>query len=344
MEIKEIENKESWENFLLDCEEKTFLSSWNWGEFQQRMGNKIWRLGVYKQGKLFALALVTKITAKRGSFLLIQHGPVIKSQISNLKFQILEIFLKKLKEIAKEEKCDFIRIASLFERIKENEKAFQSLGFKTSPIHASAYEATWKLDITPPEEELLKNMRKTTRYLIRQTLRNQDILVEKSESPSDVVLYQKLNIEVAKRQKFVPFSFEFIKNEFEVFSKDSQVLWFFGKSKEELVAAALIIFWSDIAFYHQAASRDKYAKLSIPYLILWEAIKEAKKRDCKIFDFWGYVDPFKNPKHPWAGPTLFKMGFGGVKKEYLKTQDFPLSKKYWLINLFEKLRKIKRGL
>jgi len=38
------------------------------------------------------------------------------------------------------------------------------------------------------------------------------------------------------------------------------------------------------------------------------------------------------------------MGFGGVEKEYLKTQDFPLSEKYWLAFLFEKLRKRKRGL
>jgi len=344
MEIKEIENKETWENFLLDCEEKTFLNSWNWGEFQQRMGNKIWRLGVYKQGKLFALTLVTKITAKRGNFLLIQHGPNIKSKVKDLKSKVVEVLLNELKKIGKEKGIDFIRMNPLWERNQENQNILRSLGLRKAPIHASAYEATWKLDITPPEEELLKNMRKTTRYLIRQTLKNQDILVEKSESPSDAIIYHKLNMEVAKRQKFVPFSSEFIKNEFEIFSKDNQALWFFGKSKEELVAATLIIFWSDIAFYHQAASRDKYAKLSIPYLILWEAIKEAKKRNCKIFDFWGYVDPFKNPKHPWAGPTLFKMGFGGVKKEYLKTYDFPLSKKYWLINLFEKLRKIKRGL
>ena len=53
-----------------------------------------------------------------------------------------------------------------------------------------------------------------------------------------------------------------------------------------------------------------------------EAIKEAKKRGCKVYDFWGFTDPEKFPKHPWAGPTLFKMGFGGHKEEYVKTQDW----------------------
>jgi len=47
MEIKEINNKEIWENFLSAIKKKTFLNSWNWGEFQKKEGNKIWRLGIY---------------------------------------------------------------------------------------------------------------------------------------------------------------------------------------------------------------------------------------------------------------------------------------------------------
>jgi lipid II:glycine glycyltransferase (peptidoglycan interpeptide bridge formation enzyme) len=404
MVVKEIQNKEIWEKFLLGCEEKTFLSSWNWGEFNRMMGNKVWRLGVFDGNKLVGLALVPKIMAKRGTFLLIQHGPVI-SQLNQTK-EILQAFLKELKKIAKEENCSFIRMNPLWEPNQENQDILKSFGFREAPMHASAYEAAWKLDITPPEDELLRNMRKTTRYLIRrlsrkpedersssprrlsrkpedersssprrlsrkpedersssprrlsrkpedersssprQTLKNQDITVEKSKELDGLKIYQQLNEEVAKRQGFVPFSSEFIKNEFKVFSSspDNQVLWFFGKYKGEVVAGALVVFWSGIGFYHQAASRAKYAKLSIPYLLSWEAIKEAKKRGCVLFDFWGYVDPKENPKHPWAGPTLFKMGFGGKAHLYLKTQDLPLSKKYWLTFIFEKLRKTKRGL
>ena len=44
----------------------------------------------------------------------------------------------------------------------------------------------------------------------------------------------------------------------------------------------MIIFWSGMAFYHQAASLKKFAKFSIPYLLQWEAIKEAKKRGVKF--------------------------------------------------------------
>ena len=79
------------------------------------------------------------------------------------------------------------------------------------------------------------NMRKTTRYLIRQAMKNQDITIEKSINSKDMEIYQKLNAKVAKRQNFVAFSFEYIKNEFEVFSKDNQAIFLFGKYKESLL-------------------------------------------------------------------------------------------------------------
>jgi len=342
MEIKIINDKSIWESFLLECEQRSFLNSWNWGEFQIKIGNKIWRFGVFDGENLIGIALITKIKAKRGTFLLTQHGPVIVP--SNKRKEILRFLLEELKKIGKEEKAAFIRMNPLWEANQENQNILRDLGFRQAPMHANAYEATWKLDITITEEELLKNMRKTTRYLIRQGMKNQDITIEKSERLDDIEKYQKLNKEIAKRQKFVPFSFEYVKNEFDIFSKDGQALLFFGKYKEEIVSSALVIFWSQIGFYHQAASSSKYAKFSVPYLLLWEAIKEAKKRGCILYDFWGYINPFENPRHPWAGPTLFKIGFGGNAYKYVKTQDFPLSKRYWLTFIFEKLRKAKRGL
>jgi len=343
MTLKEITDKNIWEDFLSSVKEKTFLQSWNWGEFQKKMGNKIWRLGIYENNRLISVVLVVKISAKRGTFLLIQHGLSFMDGNVSVKYESMEILLEELKKLGKEERTSFIRIAPIFERSDEDEKIFRDLGFRKSPIHANAYEDTWKLDINISEEGLLKNMRKTTRYLIHQAIKNPDITIEKSEKPSDVEIYQNLNKEVAKRQKFVPFSSGYIKNEFEVFSKDKQALWLFGKYKGEVAAGALVIFWSGIGFYHQAASLSRYAKFSIPYLLQWEAIKEAKNRGCVLYDFWGYTDPKKFPKHPWAGPTLFKMGFGGYKKEYVKTQDFVLSKKYWLNWIIETARKKRRG-
>jgi len=338
MEIKKIENKKEWEDFLLGCKDKTFLQSWNWGEFNKLMGNKIWRLGVYDNKELLSICLVSKILARRGRFLLVQHGPIFKQ------FSIFKNLIEKLKKIAREEKCDFIRIAPLLERNEENEQIFRDLGFRQSPMHASAYEATWKLDLSLPEEQLLKNMRKTTRYLIRQAQKDVNIETFRRWDISDVDIFYQIHQEVVRFQKFTPFSLEYFKNEFSAFLPEDQVSLFFGQYRGKIIAAAFVIFWSNIAFYHHAALLPRCHKIPIAYLLQWEAIKEAKRRGCIFYDFWGYVNPKENPEHPWAGPSFFKMGFGGYPVEYVKTQDSALSSKYWLTYLFEKARKTKRGL
>jgi len=344
MIIKEIIDKNEWERFLEKCSQKSFLDSWNWGEFQIARGFKIWRLAIADDSGLQGVALAVKIKARRGTYLLIQHGPVILSSDIEIKSKLLKLFIKELTRIGKIEEASFIRMNPLLKRDSENKELLKRNGLRVAPMHANAYDATWKLDIFLSEEDLLRGMRKTTRYIIRQVEKNPDIVIEKSENAKDLAIYQELNREVAIRQKFVPFSDSYIKDEFEIFSKDNQALLFFGKYKGEIVAGALVIFWQGTGYYHQAASLSKYSKLSIPYLLQWEAIKEAKKRECRLYDFWGYVDPKINPNHPWAGPTLFKMGYGGESYEYTHTQDYVLSWKYWLTYIFEELRKINRHL
>jgi len=343
MRIKEIEEKKIWEDFLLKCKEKTFLQSWNWGEFNKKMRNRVWRLGLYENENLISVALIIKIQAKRGTFLFLPHGPVLRTR--NSKFQILNALLNGLKEIAKQEKASFIRVAPIWEKTKENIEIFRNLGFKEAPIHIHP-ELIWHLDITLPPEELLMKMRKTTRYLIRQGLKNKEIEIYQSKDIKDIEIFNRLYQQTAKRHDFVPFSLDYLKNEFLTFLLDNQISVFLGKYKDEIIAGGIFLFWQDIAFYHHGASIP--SKIPVSYLLQWEAIKEASKRGCQKFNFWGIapIQDFEIPKHrkhPWTGLTLFKMGFGGYKKEYVKTQDFILSKKYWLNFIIEKIRKKKRG-
>lgn len=337
MEIREIQSKEQWEGFLLATQEKTFLHSWNWGEFQEQMRGKIWRLGLFEGEKLYAVAQIVRVSAKRGIFLLVPHGPIGEER----KEEVLRILVEKLKMLANKEGANFIRMNPIWKRTQENNLLFNVLGCRNAPLQMHP-EASWKLDISLPEEELFRNMRKTTRYLIKKAQENKDIVISQSKNPEDLKRFSELHNIVSKRQHFVPFSLEYLQTEFDSFAKDNQVTLFQGMYKGEVAASSFVVFWSGIGFYHHAVSLPQFAKFSVPYLLQWEAIKEAKRRGCLLYDFWGYVDP--KSSHPWAGPTLFKMGFGGNAHEYVKTKDIPLSLKYWPTMMFEMVRKIRRHL
>ncbi len=349
MEIKEIQNKQEWEGFILTCNDKTFLQSFAWGDFHLSLGNKIWRFGIYEDNKLISVALTVSITSRRGKFLLIPHGPVTKEK--GEQYQVIKLLLEKLKELAGQEKADFIRICPIWKRTDENAKYFTDLGFRTAPLHYHP-ESSWKLNIEKSEQELLGDMRKSTRYLIKQAQQNKDIEVIKSATVTDLDVFYEIHDVVAKAQKFVPFSLQYLKKEFLAFLEDpsnpsgqaNQITLSFAKYQGKYIAASFEIFYSGMGFYHHAGLLPEYRKLPVSHLLQWEAIKEAKRRGCKIYDFWGYSDPLKNPKHPYSGPTLFKMGFGGYKDEYVKTQDYVISPKYWISYIIEKVRKYKRRL
>ncbi|MBU2545272.1 peptidoglycan bridge formation glycyltransferase FemA/FemB family protein [Patescibacteria group bacterium] len=336
MQVREVTNKDIWEDFLLNIQEKTFLDSWNWGEFQKKQGEKIWRLGIYDDQELIGIALVIKIKAKRGTFLFVPHGPIGEKESGSL--------LVRLKEIAKQEKAGFIRIASIWERNKENIKIFKDLGFKNAPTHMHP-ELTWELDITLSEEDLLKNMRKTTRYLIKQAIKNNEIEVIKSQNINDLKDFDKIYKDTATRHRFTPFSIDYLKDQFSCFSPDDQIVIYLGKYKGKVISSAVMVYWQGIGFYHHGASLSKYNNNKVPvsYLMQWEAIREAKARGCNKYNFWG-IAPDNKKKHPWAGLSLFKMGFGGYTKEYVRTQDLVLSPSYYLTYIIEKIRKLKRRL
>ena len=305
---------------------------------------------MYNSEKLIGVVLVIKISARRGTFLFVPHGPVIIEGLEiKDKKDVLQLLLLAIENIAKEEKASFVRIAPILERTEENINLFKDSIAREAPIHMHP-EVTWELGITLPEKELLANMRKTTRYLIRQAIKNPDIEIVKSSNIEDIKLFWPVYLKTARRHHFVVFSKKYLETEFDIFSADKEILLFLGKYKGEAVSAAIFIFWQDMCFYHHSGSLSKYNKIPVSYLLQWEAIKEAEIRGCKTYNFWGIAPGIEteadaqNSRHPWAGLSLFKMGFGGQKKEYVKTQDFIVSAKYWLSYVIEKIRKRKRNL
>ncbi len=340
MQIIEITDKSQWEKFVCSSVESTFLHSWNWGEFNKNTGEKIWRLGIFDSGELGGVALVIKVDARRGSFLFIPHGPLISSKFKVQSSKLLKPLFDYLVTLGKKEKVWFIRVSPLLENKEENLRVFREAGFKGAPIHMMHPETTWLLDITKTEDEILKGMRKTHRNLIRRAIKER---VEIIESVDEKYLkdFYRIYMETAERQNFVPFPYEYIRSEINAFRKDNQISIFSAKYEREIISSAIIVFYGRQAFYHHGASSSKYRKIPSSYLMLWEAIREAKKRGKEIFNFYGIVEG--KPNHPWSGLSKFKKGFGGYKKELLHCQDLPLKRRYAVTYLIELARRIKRG-
>lgn len=335
--VKKMDSKKEWENFVLSQSPNIFLQSWNWGEFHHALGHKTFRIGLFHNKKIMGVALLIKEEAMRGTYLACPGGPLLVDwKRENLK-QIIDEMIK----IGRQEKAVFLRIRPSILDNQENRKLFQSVGFHSAPMHMHA-ETTWQLNLAPSRDELLANMRKTTRYSIRRAARDRVKIIQSKKIKDIEILYQ-LQMEAVKRHQFVPFSKEFMEKQFQTFVQDDQTRLFLAEYKRQILSAAMIIFYGDMAVYHYAGTSSKFPKIFSSYLLQWEAIKEAKKRGCKIYNFWG-IAPTEDPRHRFAGVTIFKKGFGGERIDYLHAQDYSLSPLYRATYLFETVRRKTRRL
>src|SRR3989344_458781 len=334
-QIKEIKDKKVWEDFVLSRNSQSFLQSWNWGEVNREIGKKIVRYGYYyeKEAKLAGVCLIIVEKAKRGKHLLIPGGPLIDWKDNAL----LRSFLNSTIELAKKEKALFIRVRPELLDSPASRNIFSLSGFIPSPMHVHA-ESTWVLNIEKSDDELLSGMRKTTRYLVKRAI-GSDLVVVQSKKPEDVKILAKLQKQIIKRHKFIGFSEKLFKAQIVNFAKDDQAILFICKQGKKPLVICLIIFYGECSYYHHSASSEEARRTPASYLIQWRIIKEAQKRGCKYYNFWG-VSSTDNPKHRFAGVTTFKKGFGGKKIDWLHAQDLPLSKFYWLTYVFESVRRI----
>lgn len=333
LRLQEIESKKIWEDFLLEHSPQGLFQSWLWGEAQKQAGQKVYRLGIFDRSLLIGIAQVFVVLARRGKFLHIRHGPVWSSQ----KKEYWEEFLHLLHPITQRERAWFIRTNPLIESSLEVNKSFRDLGFRNAPIHAMDGEYCWILDLDKNEDDLLSDMRKTTRYEIRRA-KNLGVTVTASTDLSDLHKFYELYEETSKRHGFVKHLG--IREEFKIFGKEDKALLYLAYFEEKLIAGAIILFYGNQAIYHHGASVMSKAPGS--YLIQWEAIREAKKRGLKLYNFWG-IAPDDRVNHPWRGITLFKKGFGGHEISYIHAQDFATSPLYIIPKSIETIRRRLRG-
>lgn len=337
LSVKEIDSKVVWEKYLLSKKPGTFLQSWNWGETNKAAGSKIMRFGYFQKGKMIGCVQIIDQPAKRGHHLLIPGGPVIDYE----NHKVVAFVTKHLKTIALKSKSWFVRIRP---DIKESPDLLSTLseeGFKPAPMHVHG-EHTLILDIDKNEEEILKNMRKTTRYLIKKS-QSEGFKIRRTTDVEDVDILYELQDETVKRHKFVGFKKKLFEAELSTFGLDNQAEIFICEKDKRPLVAAIVIYYGEKAFYHHSGSSESARHMNASYFTQWEIIKASKEKRMRYYDFWG-IAPTDGPKHRFAGVTVFKKGFGGEKVDWAHAHDLPTSGKYWLTFAFETGRRLSRNL
>ncbi len=322
-----------WDEVIKKYPEANILQSPEYGKMNELLGETVITEDFGKIGR--ALMIVRK--AKRGWYLEIPCGPLIdwkdKKQVKAV--------ISRISEVAKAEKCGFIRIRPQLLATPENLKLLSDLGFKKSPMHLAA-EHTVMVDLTKSEDEILANMRRQTRYEVRRADK-MGIKVISGDSEELFKEFHAEQVKTAHRQNFIPPSEKVLLAEREAFAGKINI--YVAETEEgEKIAYGLILGSGKEADYYEAASTELNRKMPGAYALLWQAIRDLKAAGYERFNLWG-IAPAGQPNHRYAGVTTFKTGFSDNVVEYVPAHDLVISKVKYLKNLVvEKARKKKRHL
>ncbi|MFA6039512.1 MAG: peptidoglycan bridge formation glycyltransferase FemA/FemB family protein [Candidatus Peribacteraceae bacterium] len=321
----------------------TLWQSLEWKGYREALGRRVRIYAALEGPRITASALVViDRTAFGLSTWDISRGPLGNEEMQNAQWDMVNRIVTDAKNGA----CISLFFSPL------SSFCISNFAFPIRPSRRHQQpEATRILDLTPPEDRLLAQMKPKGRYNI-SVAQKHGVRVERSD---DVDAFYRLLEQTGNRDGFgiLP------KRHYEAFLshlKESFLLLAYAPSpgrqaegwerglggevreateviaKEKLPIAALLgVIWNGTGIYYYGASDYESRALMAPYLLQWEAMRFCKARGCAVYDLLGVAPPLPKGEGAggrggwgsgrwgrgrWDGISSFKEKFGGTVVTY----------------------------
>jgi lipid II:glycine glycyltransferase (peptidoglycan interpeptide bridge formation enzyme) len=336
--IQKIEDIELLNQFNKQNNIPTFLQTSEYYKFLQSINVQVGLIGELRSGTLVSCCIYSIVNARRGKALQVIHGPIIMDNNVITYRQYLDF----LKNLAKLNKCDFIRINPFAEKDENLDLTFKTNGFLPTPFE-NVFSITNRIDLSKIKN---KNILESFNPVLKEKIKDL-LLLENTMKDGKPVLRIEYTPTLEEDCRFLTDQQE---SEQQTFDSIMAITNHFASLNKSIVAKiyynnklsayqTFVINNKYICNHHGAGLKDKVDFNSYTH---YKTLQKALDMGITTYDFWGLCDPQDN-KHPWSSPSKAKRYFGGEDYYYLQGYDFPLTPKYWLTNLYEKCQKIKRG-
>jgi len=295
-------DKGIWDKFIRNYPNAHLLQTSRWGDLKQSNGWDVARI----------------VLENAGSQVLFRHLPlgytiayIGKGPIGQPKAE----FWKAVDALCHDHRAVFLKVEpDEWLDGRETTVDAESSGFRRSSQSIQP-PRTILVEIGGDEAGILARMKQKTRYNIRLAIKR-GVVVRQS---SDVNIFHELLLETGKREKFGIHSYQYYQRCYDLFNPRGECELLLAEFEEKQISGVMIFAIGDRAWYFYGASSDRYRNTMASYLLQWEAIRWARSRGCKYYDFWGVPDEdeetleseFIHRDDGLWGVYRFKRGFGG---------------------------------
>ncbi len=177
-------------------------------------------------------------------------------------------------KLTKERKCDYLEI-----------KMLEEGRFEEADFIESDYYNTYILDLQRDEEEIWKGLyKKSIQWAVKKAVREK-VSVQSPNFKEGIVSFYQLKLMTLKKHGIPPPPFVFFKLMGDLLEPLGCVKLFLATIHNRPVAGDLFFVFKRKVYYMYGASDSRYLKYRPNQLLLWEAIKWAKREGFKLLDF-----------------------------------------------------------
>lgn len=283
-----------------------FLQSWAWGEFQQSLGRRITRLGVFEGPRLTGAALLIEHQLLLGkSYWYCPRGPLATSAT---------VFSRLLEAIAEHGR----HRQTMYVKIDPGLTAWPWSALKlpagSQPGTTLQPGQTVVIDTAQTPGQLLAACHQKTRYNIRLAEKH-GVAVRWSVDAGDFNLFLGLMHQTYDRQGIRLHGDAYYRQQFSALLKAQMAELVLAEYQGQAIVANMVIWHGRTATYLHGGSSDEHKEVMAPHLTQWRTIERAHQRGVTAYDLWG-VAPAGEENHRWGGVSRFKRGFPGREVEF----------------------------
>lgn len=327
--IREIDERERWNDSLRELPGAHVLQTWEWGEFKRATGR--WtptRLAFERRGQTVAMASL--LTRKLGPLrvVYVSKGPALDYADIDLVDQVLAELEARANRHCVWLKIDPDAVAatgmpmSAGEKYDEDGRAFARLlrerdwRFSDSQVQ---FRNTFIIDLRQSEDEILAAMSGSARRKIRVAAKKG--VSVRSATIDDLPRLYRLYQITGERDNFLIRGYEYYRRAWEGFMRAGLAHGLIAEVDGRAVAHVILFHFGRKCWYFYGASSNEERRRMPNYALQWAAMQWAKARGCEAYDMWGAPDAFDESDRLW-GVYQFKRGFRGQLTRHIGAWDF----------------------
>jgi peptidoglycan pentaglycine glycine transferase (the first glycine) len=205
-------------------------------------------------------------------------------------------------------------------------------GFQDSNHYYGSPRDTQCIDLRPPENAILAQMKPKGRYNIGVARRSGVSIIE-DNSPRGIEDFVNIYKETFVRKGRRGRSSDYLHALVPVLLASERGSVFFAEYEGTRIATAVVVYFGRMATYYYGGSRDLHRNVMAPYLLQFEIMRNARNRGCEWYDLFG-VSPQNEPRNAWTDISVFKRKFGGREIRLVQTLEYiydPVAYEDWKV-------------